>query len=132
MIQLGLMRNQLGLLRIQLGRGEFVNWDSRDFKPKRFIHSNGPVLEALVKECGCEMVSRELIHNEHDIREQISKHLMKCDMLLLNGEMARVISEHKQLFGNVLLRCVRIKSDDQAFFFPMEDRNSGKEKIVFG
>lgn len=116
---------------LSLGR-EFVNWDSRDFKPWRIIHSNGPVLEAMVKECGCEMVSRELIQNEHDIQDEISRHLTNCDMMLLNGDVARVISEHNQLIGNVILRCVRMKSDDQAFFFPMEDRKAGKEKIVFG
>jgi len=116
---------------LSIGR-EFVNWDSRNFEPWRTIRGTGHVLEAMVKECGCDMIVRQLIRNEHDIREKILRSLMQFDMILLNGGVTRVISEHNQLIGNVLLRCIQIKAGEQAFFFPMMDPASGKHKIVFG
>merc|ERR1719317_1798886 len=73
---------------LSFGR-EFVNWDSRNLEPWRIGH----VLEAMVKECGCDMVARELIRNKQDIQEKILRSLMQCDMILLNGNVARVISE---------------------------------------
>merc|ERR1719204_867757 len=108
---------------------EIVNWDSSKIDRDNAIDSNGPVSEAMVRECGGEIVERKHIRDGQTLREEVQRSLFACDMLLLNGGR-RVFNHLKDLIRK--LTRVQVTRYEQALLFPMVDFKSGNKKIVFG
>lgn len=109
----------------------FVSWDSKDKKPHSIIDSSGPLLEAMVRECGGEIVTKELSSDNYNIEEEILFQIENCDLLLWNGSVSRLIKENSGSMWNLILSSVQMRSGNRLFFAPVKDRKSGKEKIFF-
>jgi len=114
---------------LSFGR-DLVNWDSSDIKWDSIIDINGPVLQTMVEECGCEILARELLQDGVGLTNEIGELLENCDVLLVNGDISLVIAELKGSIGSV--KCILINSIEKVFFFTLVDRKSGIDKMVFG
>jgi len=110
----------------------FVSWYSKDKKPNSIIDSSGPLLEALVRECGGEIVTKELSSDKYNIEEEILSQIENCDLLLWNGSVSRLVKEDSGSMWNLILSSVQMRSGNRVFFAPVKDRKSGKEKLFFG
>jgi len=110
---------------------QLTNWDSDVKKPHNIIDSCGPVLEAMVRECGAEIIARELYKDENGIQKEILMLIEKCDMILMNGDVTRVLTEKSDIDCKLITR-ISMESSKQAYFASVTEPNSRKEKIVFG
>jgi len=83
----------------------------------------------MLEEYGCEIFEREFLQDGVALTNEIGDLIENCDMLLLNGDVAWLITELKWSVGNV--KCMKMNSGEEAFFFTLMDRKSGINKIVF-
>jgi len=118
---------------VVISSGEEVNWEMKQSNLESSRDRNG-VMEAMIKDCGCQIVIREFIEDKPDIlANKINVHVHNCDMMLLVGSVSRAIKDYKSIWrstGSVLFS--KGKPEKPVSFALYRDHKSGKDKVVFG
>jgi len=111
-----------------------VSWDTNHNNLECKRDRNGPVIEAMIKDCGCQIVIREFIEDKPDLlSKKITMNINNCDMMLLVGSISRAIKDYKYYWrstGTVLFG--KGKPEQPVSFALLKDQKSGKDKVVFG
>jgi len=116
-----------------LSSSDEVIWDTKLSNAECHRDRNGHVIEAMIKDCGCEIVVREFIQDKPDILAAKMNSNIKCDMIILVGSISRAIKEYKSYWrsaGSVLFS--KGEPDKPASFALLKDHKSGKDKVIFG
>jgi len=119
---------------VVISSGDEVNWETKHSNTECNRDRNVPVIEAMIKDCGCPIVIREFVEDNPGIlAERMNMHVNSCDMILLFGSLSRAIKDNKSNFrstGSVLFS--KGKPEKPVSFALLKDHKSGKDKVVFG